>query len=253
MTAEIVAAATLLALFLGGLLGMRLRTRLPETHLSSETKDVVRISMGLIATMSALVVGLLLSSARVSWDAKSTQFKDLSAGVLQLDRELELYGPSTAAIRAKLRETVENSYRAIWLNPGDAAAKIGNRAAGVPFRMIFQLLTALEPANDAQRWLKTKALDDLESLSRGHFLLLEQVEGSVPMPFLVVLIVWLALLFASFGLFAPTNAVSVVALLLCAASVAGAMFLILEMDTPFHGVMRISPDPLLRAMMLLQP
>lgn len=110
--------------------------------------------------------------------------------------------------------------------------------------MIESRIRALEPQNDAQRGQQARAVAICDALLGTRWLMFAQAGNSLPMPFLVVLIFWLALLFASFGLFAPRNATVIAALLLCALAVAGSTFLILEMNRPLEGLIKISSAPL---------
>ena len=79
-------------------------------------------------------------------------------------------------------------------------------------------------------------------------MLYEQSRSSIPMPFLVVLVSWLAVIFAILGLLAPRNGTVYVVILVCALSVSTAVYLILEMDQPFEGILQISSAPLQSAL-----
>ena len=223
---------------------MALRRVLPEHHRTSDTKDVVKLAMGLLATMSGLVLALLISSAKTSHDTKSSEVTQMAADFIMLDRVLAHYGPETKQARELLRATVvqgysqagsANSYRPEILSSG--AVRSGADA-------FFEQIQELKPRDDFQRSLHAQAMQITSELGRIRSLLLEQSGGSIPMPFLVVLVFWLAMLFISFGLFAPSNSTVVGVLFVCALSVAGAIFLILELDRPFAGLIQISSAPL---------
>jgi hypothetical protein len=230
--------------FGGALLGMFLRVLLPEHHLSEETKDVIKLGMGLIATMTALVLGLMIATAKSSYDTQDEAVKHTAAKVLLLDRMLSNYGPETKEARELLRRTVASRLEAIWPENRSQHARLDAPEAVFTDRGIETRILQLSPQNDAQRWLQTQALRIGRDIMETRWLVLGSLGSSIPVPFLVVVVFWLTIIFASFGLFAPRNATVVAVLFLCAVSVAGSTFLILEMERPFEGVMKISSAPL---------
>jgi hypothetical protein len=226
---------------------MLLRNLLPEHHLDADSKDVIKLGMALIATMCALVLGLLIASAKGSYDAQSGEFTQMSANIIQLDRILARYGPETKGVRDVLRRTALSLDRS-WSEGTSRSAKLDSpetRAAGASF---YEKIQELAPRNDFQRSLQSQALQIALDLGRTRSLLLEQAGSSIPTPFLVVMVFWLAVIFTSFGLFAPYNATVIATLFVCALSVSGAIFLILELDSPFTGLMQISDIPLRNAL-----
>jgi hypothetical protein len=233
--------------FSGAMLGMFLRVVLPEQHQNADSKDVLKLLIGLIGTMTALVIGLLIATAASSFATRRTDFTQMSASIVLLDRELAHYGPETKEVRDLLRRVVTRELQLTWSESGTSPhAKFDPSAARGD--ILFDKIQELEPQNDVQRSLKAQLLTTAISLGQTRWLLFEQSGSSIPVPFLVVLVIWLSLIFASFGLFAPPNATVVVALLLGALSVSGAIFLILELDLPFEGLIRISDEPLRKAL-----
>jgi len=228
----------------GAMLGLVLHRVLPEPHLSTESKDVVKLGMGLVATMSALVLALLIASAKGSYETQSGEIVRMSAGFVQLDRVLQHYGPETAAARALLRTTLTMAINLIWSDRGYQTMALDSRALQAAGNQFFEMIEGLTPHDDAQRSLQSQALTIASDLGATRLLLIEQSRGSIPMPFLVVLVFWLTMIFVSFGLFAPSNATVIAVLLVCAMSVSGAIFLVLELDRPFTGVMQISSAPM---------
>jgi hypothetical protein len=230
--------------FGGAMLGIFLRSVVPEHHLSADSKDVVKLGMGLIATMSALVLALLIASAKTSHDTQNGEVIQTSADFIQLDRVLAHYGPETKDARGLLRFIVArglgtakdlSNYRPTSLDTADVKAGADS---------FFEKIQQLAPVNDTQRSLHAQAMQIGAELGRTRALLLEQTGGSIPMPFLIVLVFWFTMIFVSFGLFAPRNATVVGILLVCSLSFAGAIFLILELDRPFEGLIQISEAPL---------
>lgn len=230
--------------FGGALFGMFLQVVLPEQHLSEGTKDVIKLGMGLIATMTALVIGLMIATAKSSYDTQDEAVKHTAAKVLLLDRMLSNYGPETKEVRELLRRTVASRLEAIWPEIRSQHARLDAPDAVFTDRGIEARILQLSPHNDSQRWLQTQALRIGRDIMETRWLVLGGLGSSIRLPFLVVVVFWLTIIFGSFGLFAPRNATVVAVLFLCALSVAGSIFLILEMDHPFQGLMKISSAPL---------
>jgi hypothetical protein len=230
--------------FGGALLGMFLRVLIPEHHLNEDTKDVIKLGMGLIATMAALVLGLMIATAKSSYDTQSEAVKHTSAKVLLLDRLLSNYGSETKEARELLRRTVAARLEAIW--PEDRSQRPRPDASETLFadRRIEAEILRLSPQNDAQRWLRTQALRVGRDIMETRWFVLGSLGSSIPVQFLVVVVFWLMIIFGSFGLFSPRNATVVAVLFLCALSVAGSIFLILELDQPFEGMVKLSSAPL---------
>jgi hypothetical protein len=205
--------------------------------------------MGLIATIAALVLGLLIASAKSSYDTQRNELTQMSAKVIFLDRIMAHYGPETTEVRDLLRRTVDRTLDRVWPANGSRPMQLDPIAAGG--EGLYDKLHELSPQNDAQRSLQTQALNISTDLGQLRWLLFEQSGSSIPMPFLVVLVFWLTILFISFGLFAPSNLTVFATLLVCALSVSGAIFLILELDQAFGGVIQIPSAPLRTVLVLL--
>lgn len=239
--------------FGAAMLGMFLRAVLPQHHLSTETKDTVKLAMGLVATMSALVLGLLVASAKGAYDTEKAEVTQMASRVIFLDRLLAMYGPETRETRALLREIVERAVVRLW--PDDKAKAPMRQAQLEPNSMkgeaLYAAIQNLSPQTDTARSLKSQALSTTMEIGQMRWLLFEQSGSSISMPLLVIVVSWLAILFLSFGVFAPGNGTVVVSLMVAALSVSGAMFLILELDHPFGGLIRISSDSMLNALKLL--
>jgi hypothetical protein len=233
--------------FGGALLGMILRASLPESHLSTDSKDFVKLGMGLIATMSALVLGLLIASAKSSYDIQRNELTQISANIIVLDRLMANFGPETKDARDLLRRSVARALDQMWPENRSRAAQL---EPGTP--SLYDTLYRLSPKNEDQRLLKSQALTIGINLRQTRWLEVEQQMGSsIPMPVLAVLIFWLAIIFVSFGLFAPPNGTVVATMFVCVLSVSGAVFLILELDRPFDGLIRIPSAPLRDALVHL--
>ena len=246
MSTLAIASIVFACVFGSALLGIRMGTALPAHHLSQDSKDVVKLGTALIATMAALVISLLISSAKSSFDKQDNEIKQASANVVLLDRVLAKYGPETKDIRELLRRSLTLKVNQVWPEDGSRAAPLDRVAEGpVMADSVEDKIRDLAPRNDTQRSLQSRALQISGDFAQTRWLLATQLgQGSIPVPFLVILVVWLAVIFASFGLFAPHNATVITVLLLCALSASAAIFLLLEMDQPFQGWLKISSAPL---------
>ncbi len=241
-----VGGVVLACVFGGALIGMAMHTMLPEHHLNPESKDVIKLGMGLIATMSALVLALLTNSAKGSYDAQRNELTQAAANILLVDRVLAHYGPEAKEARDLLKVSVAGMIDRIWPEDPVANARLGPTTAGS--ELFFDRIQELKPQDDIQRSLQAQAIKMSIDIGQARLLLFEQGGRSIPMPFLVLLISWVTAIFLSFGLFAPRNATVIATLFLCAVSVSGAVFLIMELDRPFGGLIQISSAPLRNAM-----
>ena len=239
------AAIVFASVFGGTLLGMLLRGILPAHHLSDESRDVVRLGTGLVATMAALVLGLLVASAKGAYDTQKDGLDKITANLTLLDTTLAQYGPETKEARAILRGTVGSAITRLWPADSSREATLGEAETTAGGKSFYAEVLSLTPANETQRMLQAQALTIATELARARLLLVAQQETArISGVFLVVLVSWLVALFVSFGLFAPRNTTVMAALLISAFSVSGAIFLILELDEPFAGVIQISSAPI---------
>jgi hypothetical protein len=234
-------------LILGGvLLGMLLRWALPRHHLSDDAQDVVRLGVGLVATISALVLGLLIAAAKSSFDTQSGQVKQITADLILIDNLLKLYGPQTLPIRQEMRSAIGPIIDRIWVEK-----RSNNVASFVPSAAADQIyleIQALVPANDVQRSLQARAVQVTNDFAQTRLLLFTESGNLIPVPFLTILVFWLVIIFASFSLFSELNPTVFFFLGLFALSASGAIFLILELSEPFVGLMAISSAPLRAAL-----
>jgi hypothetical protein len=234
--------------FGGAFLGVFLRNQLPKHHLAEDAKDVVRLGTGLIATIAALVLSLLIASASGSYQTQSGQVTRVTADLILLDRLLAQYGPETHSLRARMRSATATLIERIWHENRSPAAMQSAFEASPEAEAVLGEILALPPQTEVQRAVKVRAVEVASDIARTRLLLFEQANSSIPTPFLSVLVFWLAMIFASFSLFARLNTTLVVALLVFALSASGAIFLILELSQPFSGLMQISSEPLRHAL-----
>jgi hypothetical protein len=246
MNALLVSTIVFGCVFAAALVGMAMRRALPEEHLGPDGKEVVRLSTALISTMAAIILGMLVSSAKASYDARKNEVAEMSSEILTIDRLLARYGEETGDLRVQFRHVVEDGAARIWPKDG---ARDGELRPEATAEVLVDRLEHLTPKNEYQAAAKAQVLPQVFSLRQTQWLMfLKTQQSSIPRPLLIILVVWLAGIFLSFGLFAPTNPTVLVTLGLSALAVSAAIFLILEMYTPFSGILRISPAPVMEAL-----
>src|SRR5262245_38242284 len=233
--------------FGGVLLGMLLHAVLPHHHLEVESKDIMKLGTGLVGTMAALILGLLVASAKGSYDTASAELTQMSANIDLLDRILALYGPETKDARLLLQGSVKRVLETMW-SASDSSAEPPQAPPTSGGEALFERIQALSPTTDAQRSLQAQALSLAIDVGKTRWLMYEQMGSSVSLPLLIVVVLWLTVIFVSFGIFAPFNATAIGSLVVAAMSVSGAIFLILEMYTPYSGVVQVSSAPLRAAL-----
>jgi hypothetical protein len=228
------------------LVGRTLRGLLPEAHLSTESKDAVKLAMGLVATMSALVLGLLVSSAKGAYDTERSEVIQMASKISFLDRVLGAYGPEAAGVRTKVHDTLAEGIQQIW--PGKIRRPANVTPDTQAGNAVYSAIQHLSPQNDTQAALKSQAAALAIDTAQVRTLLAAQSVPSISKPMLVILVSWLVVIFLGFSVLAPPNATTVLALMVSALAVSGAIFLILELDEPFGGLIGISSEPMLNAL-----
>jgi hypothetical protein len=236
-------------IFGGALVGMFLRASLPDHHLSAESREVIKLGMGLVGTMAALVLGLLVASAKSSFDAQNSELTQASANIVVLDQCLSKYGPETAEVRGMLRGAVVRIIKDTWSQDRHGSSQFGGATLGSG--TLLEKIQALPAETEFQRAMKSQAWSMTLNLAQTRWLLYEQGATSVSKPLIVIMVFWLTIVFVSWGLFAPRNHTVVATLFTAALSVSGAIFLILEMYNPYRGVIQISNAPMRSALALL--
>jgi hypothetical protein len=244
-----VLSCVIFALTLGGIvLGALLRSTLPHHHLSKESQDIVRLGAGLIATIAALVLGLLIAAAKGSFDTQSGQVKQITADIILLDALLEQYGPEAQPIRGEMRKVIGPFADRLWHEKPAAASAPAPFAMNAAAENVYIAIQALAPKNDLQRSLQARAAQISTDLAQTRLLLFVESDSAIPAPFIAILAFWLIIIFASFSLFAALNVTVFSFLSLFALSASCAIFLILELSQPFTGLLMIPSAPLRNAL-----
>jgi len=248
LSALAIAAIAFFCAIGAALIGALLRARLPAHHLGPESKDVLKLVMGLIATLSALVLGLLIAAAQTSYNSQVEAIEKTAANIVEMDHFLALYGPETADARKLVRQSVEQVRARVWSTRGMSREAIAAPRGPTSIDILYRELARLDPKNDVQRFALNRAMQLGDEIGLTRMLMYEQGGAMISPPFLVILIFWIAVLFLGFGLLARFNATLAVVLFVGALSVSGAILLILELHNPYRGLIQLSDAPIREAL-----
>ncbi|CAN5797437.1 hypothetical protein BH11VER1_BH11VER1_34010 [soil metagenome] len=231
-------------MIVGARLGGFLRKRLPDEHLSSDARDVVKLGAGLIATMAALALSLLVSSAKSSFETVNNGILEGAASRANLDRVLAQYGPESKAARVQLKHALEERIAHLWPKDGDVKAGMEAEEMSTEMEEVGEMIRQLIPMGDVQTILKARALSVFGDGMKLRWSLIGQGHSSIPSILLVVLIFWFTVLFSMLGLLTPWNATVRMVMIACALAVACGVYLILDMSTPFDGFFKVPKEPM---------
>ncbi len=234
----LIGLAVFAIIFGGAVLGMVLGKVLPDQHVSTDSRDSIRIVMGMLATLSAVVLGLLTGSSMTSLGEKENELRSAGVQFILLDRTLAEYGPETGQIRATLKGLLAERIGQIWPEE-DKPVSLTALGSGAGINLVQRDLFALQPQTEQQRWLRSHALESTNRIAESRWTTIEQIGSRFPWGFFMVVVGWLAVIFASFGLFAPRNWSMTAALLIAAVALAVPIFMMLEMDQPYGGIVKI--------------
>lgn len=199
--------------------------------------------------MTALLLGLLAFSAKGTYETRRTEIIAMAAKVTLLGNVLTAYGPEAAEALARVREANAEAARSTWSDDRGEWARMTSLSQ-TNYRAYAAIL-GLSPRDDLQRDLKMRAVTLAIDLGELRMLLLAQRVPSIPQLLLIAVFCWLEVIFLSFGLLTPPNATATLALIAAAVSVVSAVFLIMELDQPLGGIVRVSSEPVLDALNLL--
>jgi hypothetical protein len=210
--------------------------------MEGDSKDMVKLTLGLIATLSALVLGLLISSGYSAYQLQQSEVQQLSVKAFEVDRTLAQFGHETQEARSRLRRMLTEFVLQVW---PDGRTDPGARALQTEGEKLFGDVVALTPNTELQRSVQSRVLILLQTIGETRHLMIAQSQAELPRPILYALLLWVTALFSGFGLLARFNWTVTVALFVASLSVAVAVFLIVEMSEPYRGIMQISKTPLL--------
>ena len=251
MSAQLI-AFIIFALMLSGMaLGSYLRLVLPDEHTQADSKDILMTSAATMGTLIALIIGLLVTSAKSTYDETNASITQGGAKIITLDYYLSQYGPEAKELRVLLRQSTAAAIERIWPDEGAQGAVWAKMVAADETADLYNKIRELSPQNDGQKYLQTQALQIAADMMQTRWMLIEQSQINLPRMFLSVLSFWLIVLFVQFGLLAPRNRTALSAVFICALSMAGAIFLILELNHPLEGRIKISSAPMQKALSLI--
>jgi hypothetical protein len=233
----------LLLILVSAALGSYVRLRLADHHFSEESLAAMRIAVGLVATLSALVLSLLISSGKSSLDLVTTALQHNSVAMIQLDHTLSQFGPSASGLRADIKSDYERWLDFLFSSERGTTAEADSQQL---LERTYEIQGRIDgPAQDK---LRDHAIALWDDIFAGRWLALEHRRGLIPTPLIAVLVGWLVVIFGIFGFSAPRNWSMCVVFLLCALSATTAVFVVLDLDTPFRGMVNVSKTPMLDAL-----
>ncbi len=224
--------------------------RLPARHRDDDTNNVVRLAANIFVVASSLVLGLLINSAKNTYEAVDRNVHAFATDLVLLDRSLRHVDPEALGVREKLATYVHQAVAGTW--PASGAPVLEDSVAERLLDEVGNALSTIRPADPGRVELWRRAEINYQNVVKRRWVLIEESEGTIPKAFIVMLVTWLVLIFASYGFRAPRNAVVVTTLVVAAFLIAGSIYLVLDMDVPFSGPIQISPAPLQRAELQLR-
>lgn len=248
MTSLATAALSAACIYSGALIGIALQRVLPQHHLAKDSQEVVKLGAGMIATLTALVLGLLVSSAKSSFDSANGAVVQSAAKYVMLDRALAHAGPAAAPVRVELREGLQQGLERMWPKTGASASAVQTLEQGTSIEEVQEQVRGIATSTDAERQWLAQAQQLSNDLAQQRWLVIEQSQAPLPHLFLMILVAWLSLLFVTFGLYSPKNGTVFAALGIGAISISAAIFLVLELNHPLSGSIRVSDGPMRNAL-----
>lgn len=221
----------------GAAIGSWLRDRLPEHHLADRPAGVIKSGMGLISTLAALILGLLISTAKISYDSTASQISQIASDLVLLDQLLSEYGPAASGAREALRNQSDALANSIWA--GASKPQSHTFVASDAWRRFSIAVNQLPDSSDQQRNLRKQVDEVVSRAAQARIRLFSDSGSSLPMPFLGLLVFWLTIIFASYSILGEMNPTVKAFVLLFALSSSGALFLISELNSPFGGLLRL--------------
>ena len=242
MTPSIISLIALFLIFMSAVAGIFIQNTLPEHHLSEESKNIIKAARGVVVGLAALTLGLLIATAKGSFDTKGTELKASAAKTIVLNRLLLNFGDKSKEARDALKIVAENGIKVIEeINKNGVDRK---KVSGLGLDLLQKKLLELPDDKPDLNWLKNTALSLGNDIAISRWKIYENSSASVSPLFIAILVFWLMGIFFSLGLIAPFNTLVLTALFMAALSMTGAILLTLELDQPYGGLIQFSTDPL---------
>ncbi|GAB0114515.1 bestrophin-like domain [Acidisoma sp. C75] len=246
-------------------LGATIRKRWPEHHSNRETIELLQTTVMLLATFAAIVLGLLITSAKKDFDNLQNDVRGFGATLVQLDYTLAELGPEAVPIRHRLVRYAAAATAIIWSDeapppgnyyprlPASKPRRMGETTANLG-QMLQDADSALQslPSGDAAQTRRLATAERLMTVAIGdRWHIVEASRGSLSTPFFAVLVFWAIVIYLCFGLSAPLNHVNAMTMTLSAVALASALFVIIDLYTPYTGIFSISSAPLRGAIRIM--
>ena len=251
MNHYVTSTVVLVLILLSAAVGSYVRLKLPDHHFNEATLGAMRIAVGLVATLSALVLSLLISSGKSSLDLVNTAIERNTVAMIRLDHTLAQFGPSTNDLRAQIKQDYVRWTSFLFSGTTGKTAEITSTEIIQSTYDIQERIFALQPVGPVQEKLQDHALQLWDDIFAGRWLALEHRRGLIPTPLIMILVGWLVVIFGIFGFSAPRSWSMCVVFLLCAISATTAIFVVLDMDTPFQGMVNASKTPMIETLHFL--
>ncbi len=245
MSTGLASAMVLLLTIVSAFFGGYARTIVPTKYIHPDAKTVIQLAAGLIGTLAALVLGLLIASAKSNFDAAADEVVEITRNDILIDQMLSRYGDETLNTRLVFRKTIESLADRIWREGHQQSGSFEPTYSAVEF---INALSSLPTSTEPQRTMKAAIIQSGIDLTKKRLSLYVYNKDTITTPFLSILVFWLMVIFAIFGLLARPGPVIGAVFLVCAISFSGAVFLILDLSRPFDGVMQISDVQLRNAL-----
>ena len=219
----------------GGAVGFLIRGRLRDHHLTGASQEILKLTAGVVATLAALVLGLLVGGSKQFYDAKVNEVRTFVVNIALLDRSMSHYEPSLLTERQHLSRFTKVMIGGLW----DANQSASSTDLLAVLDQVRAKLRTLEPQSAARKIAHSRMMTLTDTLMLSGSKLIETDDAAIPVPLFGIVDAWLAVIFLGFGVFAPPNRVTVLALGTAGAAVSMAVFLVVEMNTPFNGFIMI--------------
>jgi hypothetical protein len=243
MSPFLVALVIFLLMILGTVLGLALNPILEAHHLSENYKDLLRGNRSVIVQLLAVTLGLLIAQSLSSFEQKSGVLKTQASNIITLDHVLKQFGTGAEKAKAELHKAISDEIAKIEATAEDED-DASHEVAKIAMEPLRVSLLNLSPKNPTQDYLKTRALTLGEEIISARWKIYEQMNSEIQWPLIAVFVFWLVTVYFSFGVLTPRDGVLIAGLFLSALSLAAAAYLVIELDTPYQGLVSISSKPL---------
>jgi hypothetical protein len=252
MNSYLIALISFACIFGAALAGLLFQSRLPSHHLSKDSLDSVKLGAGLIATMAALILGLLVSSSKGTYDRVNVLVNEAAANAISLNQTLKNYGPEADPLRQILIDRIRRIGNDIWPEISKGGTKSSNAFKQESSILgLTKMITALKGDSPEALQMKTEALAIASQLNQERWQITVESTSKLPMTLIVIPVFWITFLIFIYGIFSPRNQTVLMVLFFCSLSIAGAIFLICEMSMPLDGSIKVPSQPFRTALEMM--